>query len=202
MPTGARLAAVLDVGLSPQGVAHAERLAGALRSRSPVAAVYTSPLRAGRRQTGRAIAAALGLTPVEIVPDLRELDLGELDGPAASQNRSPSGCPGAWSTGSTVAAGRVSRSPAARAVAGVRGAGAPRPCGSYIASGARVRRSRPSRTRRPIRARARADALETARGTALLPAAGQDHGSASAWSSGSSRLADTLRLDERGRAAG
>lgn len=67
----------LDVGLSPQGVVHADRLAGLLAP-IPVAALYTSPLRRAVA-TAAPIAAALGLKPT-VVPDLRELDFGELEG--------------------------------------------------------------------------------------------------------------------------
>lgn len=67
----------LDVGLSPGGHAHAERLAEGLEHLR-VDAVYASPRRRAL-DTAAPIAASLGLAPT---PDerLRELDFGELEG--------------------------------------------------------------------------------------------------------------------------
>jgi alpha-ribazole phosphatase len=62
----------LDVGLSPAGVANAERLARGLRTLD-LAAVYTSP-----RQRAVQTAAVLGAPIVD--ERLRELDFGELEG--------------------------------------------------------------------------------------------------------------------------
>ena len=74
---GVRVVGRLDVPLGAEGRAQAERLAERL-AREPVAAVYSSPL-ARALDTARPLAARLGLEPVA-VPDLRELDFGELDG--------------------------------------------------------------------------------------------------------------------------
>jgi probable phosphoglycerate mutase len=65
------------VGLSPEGAAEADRLAGALAS-LPVAAVYTSPLDRARETAGP-IARRLGLEPRE-APGLQELDFGRWTG--------------------------------------------------------------------------------------------------------------------------
>ena len=67
----------LDVGLSPAGRAHAERLAAELAALAPDA-VYASPRRRAV-DTARPIAAALGLAPV-VDDRLRELDFGALEG--------------------------------------------------------------------------------------------------------------------------
>jgi broad specificity phosphatase PhoE len=67
----------LDIGLSPAGAAHADRLAAGLADLA-LSAVYTSPrLRAA--QTARAIASPHGLEPVA-EDGLRELDFGEFEG--------------------------------------------------------------------------------------------------------------------------
>ena len=70
------------VGLSPEGAAEAERLAGALAS-LPVAAVYTSPLDRARETAGP-IARRLGLEPRE-APGLLELDFGRWTGKAIAE---------------------------------------------------------------------------------------------------------------------
>ena len=67
----------LDVGLSADGHRQAAALAAALRP-EPVTAVVASPRRRAL-DTARPIAAAHGLE-VEVVPELRELDFGELEG--------------------------------------------------------------------------------------------------------------------------
>ena len=67
----------LDVGLSAGGHAQAEALAAALEP-EPVGAVVSSPRRRAV-DTATPIAGRHGLE-VEIVPDLRELDFGELEG--------------------------------------------------------------------------------------------------------------------------
>jgi alpha-ribazole phosphatase/probable phosphoglycerate mutase len=67
----------LDVGLSPQGHAHAEGLAAEL-SDLPLDAVYSSPRRRAL-DTAAPIATAHGLTPAAD-ERLRELDFGELEG--------------------------------------------------------------------------------------------------------------------------
>jgi len=69
----------LDVELSQAGLAHAARLGEALSGLRP-AGVYTSP-RIRAADAARAIGASLGLEPV-VVPGLRELDFGELEGRA------------------------------------------------------------------------------------------------------------------------
>jgi probable phosphoglycerate mutase len=72
-----RVVGRLDVPLSADGRAQAERLAERLAT-EPVAAVYSSPL-ARALDTARPLAARLGLEPIPVA-DLRELDFGELDG--------------------------------------------------------------------------------------------------------------------------
>ena len=67
----------LDVGLSPLGRAQCAALAAAL-SKEPVAAVVASP-RVRALETAAAIARPHGLDVV-VDEDLRELDLGELEG--------------------------------------------------------------------------------------------------------------------------
>lgn len=67
----------LDVELDRTGREQAEALAGSLAALGP-AAVYSSPL-ARAVQTARPPATQLGLEP-EIVPDLREIDFGEIAG--------------------------------------------------------------------------------------------------------------------------
>jgi alpha-ribazole phosphatase len=67
----------LDVELSAAGRAHASRLGEALRGLG-LAGVYTSPRMRGA-DTALAIGASLGLEPA-VVPGLRELDFGELEG--------------------------------------------------------------------------------------------------------------------------
>lgn len=67
----------LDVGLSPRGAEHADRLAAELGGLE-VEAVYASPRRRALA-TATPIAAAYGLAPV-LDNRLRELDFGELEG--------------------------------------------------------------------------------------------------------------------------
>jgi probable phosphoglycerate mutase len=67
----------LDFELGDEGHGQAAALAEALAD-VPVAAVYTSPL-VRAHDTARPLAERLGLEPV-VVPDLRELDFGELEG--------------------------------------------------------------------------------------------------------------------------
>jgi alpha-ribazole phosphatase len=67
----------LDVGLSPAGRWQSASLARALES-DPVARVVSSP-RVRAVETATAIARPHGLD-VHVVPDLRELDFGELEG--------------------------------------------------------------------------------------------------------------------------
>jgi broad specificity phosphatase PhoE len=69
----------LDVELSAAGLANAARLGDALSWLDP-AGVYTSP-RVRAADAALAIGAPLGLEPI-VVPGLRELDFGELEGRA------------------------------------------------------------------------------------------------------------------------
>lgn len=69
----------LDVGLSPAGREQCVLLAARLSS-DPVDAVVSSPLRRAR-EAADAIAAAHALR-VSVVPELQELDFGELEGRA------------------------------------------------------------------------------------------------------------------------
>jgi len=75
--SGVRVIGRLEEELNEEGRAQAERLAERLAA-EPVAAVYTSPL-ARALETARPLARRLGLEPA-VVPDLRELDFGELEG--------------------------------------------------------------------------------------------------------------------------
>jgi alpha-ribazole phosphatase/probable phosphoglycerate mutase len=67
----------LDVGLSPSGLEHAERLAYELADQ-PLGAVYSSPRRRALDTAAR-IAAGHGLVS-EVDDRLRELDFGDLEG--------------------------------------------------------------------------------------------------------------------------
>jgi alpha-ribazole phosphatase len=67
----------IDCGLSPHGVAQAERL-GSHLSAHGIGAVYTSPLRRALA-TATPIADGLGLDPV-VVDDLGEIHCGEFEG--------------------------------------------------------------------------------------------------------------------------
>lgn len=72
-----RCCGVLDVPLSPRGRRRSETLAREL-SATPLAAVYSSPLRRAL-ETAEPIAAAHGLVP-RAHEGFRELDFGELEG--------------------------------------------------------------------------------------------------------------------------
>jgi broad specificity phosphatase PhoE len=74
---GAAIYGRLDVELGDDGHVQAAGLAETLAN-VPVAAVYTSPL-SRARDTAGPLAELLGAEPV-VVPDLRELDFGELEG--------------------------------------------------------------------------------------------------------------------------
>jgi probable phosphoglycerate mutase len=68
-----------DPALSPAGERQAQAVAAAL-AREPIEALYVTPLRR-TAQTAAPVAALTGLDPV-VVPELREVHLGELDGGA------------------------------------------------------------------------------------------------------------------------
>lgn len=68
-----------DPALSPAGERQAQAVAAAL-SGEPLAGLYVTPLRR-TAQTAAPLAAATGLEPV-VLPELREVHLGELDGGA------------------------------------------------------------------------------------------------------------------------
>jgi probable phosphoglycerate mutase len=68
-----------DPSLSQAGERQAELVAAAL-AREPIEALYVTPLRR-TAQTAAPLAALTGLQPV-VVPELREVHLGELDGGA------------------------------------------------------------------------------------------------------------------------
>jgi broad specificity phosphatase PhoE len=74
---GLRVFGSLDVQLGPDGIAQAERLIERLADET-VTALYSSPL-VRARDTARPLARELGLEPV-IVPALREIDFGALEG--------------------------------------------------------------------------------------------------------------------------
>ena len=65
------------IGLTAEGRAQADRLAAVLAP-VPLDAVYTSDLNRAR-ETAEPVAAAQGLEPI-VVPELREISLGELEG--------------------------------------------------------------------------------------------------------------------------
>jgi broad specificity phosphatase PhoE len=73
---GVRVFGSLDVLLGADGVAQAERLIERLAGEAATA-IYSSPL-VRALDTARPLARKLGLEPV-IVPDLREIDFGELE---------------------------------------------------------------------------------------------------------------------------
>jgi broad specificity phosphatase PhoE len=79
---GERVIGSLDAPLRADGAAQAERLAERFAF-EPVAAVYSSPL-ARALDTARPLATRLGLEPI-VVPDVRELDFGELEGLALAE---------------------------------------------------------------------------------------------------------------------
>ncbi|HJX70200.1 MAG TPA: histidine phosphatase family protein [Dehalococcoidia bacterium] len=66
-----------DTELSERGKEQIRKVAQALRGQS-ITAIYSSPLRRAM-DTAKAIAQALGLE-VKVIPELRELDIGELEG--------------------------------------------------------------------------------------------------------------------------
>jgi probable phosphoglycerate mutase len=68
-----------DPALSPHGELQAQAVAAALAG-EPLEALYVTPLRR-TAQTAAPLAAATGLEPV-VLPELREVHLGELDGGA------------------------------------------------------------------------------------------------------------------------
>ncbi len=72
------LAGRTDVDLSPVGRRQARELAAYLTA-CPVAAVYSSPQKRAH-QTARALAARFPLARLILCPDLREVDLGMLEG--------------------------------------------------------------------------------------------------------------------------
>jgi broad specificity phosphatase PhoE len=85
---GLRVFGSLDVLLGADGVAQAEQLIERLADET-VTAVYSSPL-VRALDTALPLARKLGLEPV-IVPDLREIDFGELEGltPVELEERYP-----------------------------------------------------------------------------------------------------------------
>lgn len=68
----------VDYPLTDRGVAQAMEVAGRLARQAAPAAIYSSPLRRAA-QTAGIIAGRLGL-PVVALEDLRELDVGDLEG--------------------------------------------------------------------------------------------------------------------------
>jgi len=76
--TGELSCRTVDYPLTDRGVAQAAEVAGQLAGAAAPAAIYSSPLRRAA-QTAGIIAARLGL-PVVTVEDLRELDVGDLEG--------------------------------------------------------------------------------------------------------------------------
>jgi probable phosphoglycerate mutase len=77
-PAGMRLSGWTDTPLSDRGRVEAALAARALARRPAPAALYASPLQRAR-DTAAAIGAALGLEP-RLVPELREIHCGEVDG--------------------------------------------------------------------------------------------------------------------------
>ena len=76
--TGELSCRTVDYPLTDLGVTQATELAGQLAEQAAPAAIYSSPLRRAT-QTAGIIAGRLGL-PVVTLEDLRELDVGELEG--------------------------------------------------------------------------------------------------------------------------
>jgi len=76
--TGELSCRTVDYPLTDQGVAQATEVAGQLAQQATPAAIYSSPLRRAA-QTAGIIAGRLGL-PVVTLEDLRELDVGDLEG--------------------------------------------------------------------------------------------------------------------------
>ncbi len=72
-----------DPALAPDGLWQAERVGHRLADQR-VDAIYVTPLRR-TQQTAAPLAAKLGLTPI-VVPDLREVHLGEWEGGAFRKN--------------------------------------------------------------------------------------------------------------------
>jgi probable phosphoglycerate mutase len=92
--TGELSCRAVDYPLTERGIAQATAVAGQLSRQCAPAAIYASPLRRAA-QTADIIAGRLGL-PVVILEDLRELDVGELEGRSDEQ---------AWATYLEVAYG-------------------------------------------------------------------------------------------------
>jgi probable phosphoglycerate mutase len=72
-----------DDPLNDRGQQQSAAVASYLADQGPIATVYTSPLRRAR-QTAEAIAQATG-APIVEVPDLREYDIGEMEGVTAEE---------------------------------------------------------------------------------------------------------------------
>jgi broad specificity phosphatase PhoE len=81
--TGELSCRYVDYPLTKHGVAQATALAGSLASEPPPAAIYASPLRR-TTQTADIIAASTGV-PVVTLEELRELDVGDLEGRSDEQ---------------------------------------------------------------------------------------------------------------------
>lgn len=74
-----RLYGATDIALSPLGEQQAARAAAALRART-FARIVTSPLQRARRSAEIVRAAQTSPGPLEVVPDLREVDFGAWEG--------------------------------------------------------------------------------------------------------------------------
>ncbi len=77
-------ARVIDPPLSPKGVTDAERIAERLASEG-IRRIYSSPLRRAL-QTAQALASRSHLD-LEVLPDLREVDVGVLDGKSSKSKK-------------------------------------------------------------------------------------------------------------------
>src|SRR6478609_932373 len=73
----------VDYSLTPRGVAQARQAAAFFRAR-PVDAIYSSPLKRAR-ETAEEIAAALDL-PIAVLEELREINVGDLEGQSTDEN--------------------------------------------------------------------------------------------------------------------
>ncbi|MGN6361340.1 MAG: histidine phosphatase family protein, partial [Thermomicrobiales bacterium] len=73
----------VDYSLTPRGVEQARQAAAFFRAQ-PVDAIYSSPLKRAR-ETAAEIAAALDL-PITVLEELREINVGDLEGQSTAEN--------------------------------------------------------------------------------------------------------------------
>ncbi|MGN6758870.1 MAG: histidine phosphatase family protein [Thermomicrobiales bacterium] len=73
----------VDYSLTPRGVEQARQAAAFFRAQ-PIDAIYSSPLKRAR-ETAAEIAAALDL-PITVLEELREINIGDLEGQSTDEN--------------------------------------------------------------------------------------------------------------------